>query len=369
MPDVRGKTVLVRSELNAPIDDGVVTGTYRLEKAVPTLQTLAEKGAKVVVIAHLGRNPEDSLAPVHTAFKALLPEMQFVPDLLGEQASDMIAGLQEGDILLLENVRSDAREKENKETFSKALAAYADFYVDDAFGVMHRTHASVVGIPAHIPGYAGKLVEYEVNGLQKALTPESPSLFLLAGAKFETKEALLKTAVERYDQIFIGGALANDFLKAKGHEVGTSLTSSDTGHISSLLKKENILLPRDVRVENAHGVFVKNIDQVQADDKIVDVGPETITELGTYITHAKDIIWNGPFGLFEAGHIKSTEEVAQLVADSDSHSMVGGGDTVSAIRKLGLEEQFTFISTGGGAMLDFLVDGELPGLEALKQSN
>lgn len=359
--------MLVRSELNVPIMDGKVTDTYRLEKAVPTLQTLSEKGAKVIVIAHLGRDPDDSLKPVFVELQKLLPTMRFVSDLVGKQAQDAVQTLENGDILLLENVRSDAGEKENNPDFAKTLASYADYYVDDAFGATHRSHASVVGVPAHIPGYAGLLVSQEVEGLSKALEPASPSLFILAGAKFETKEALLKIAVERYDQIFVGGALANDFLKAKGYEVGGSLVSSDTGHIESLLEQENVLLPKDVRVKNTKGVFEKHIDQVTAEDTIVDIGPETVTELGRYITSAKDVIWNGPLGIFEDGHIKSTEEVAQLVADSDGHSIVGGGDTVAAIRKLGLENQFTFISTGGGAMLDFLVDGKLPGLDALKQ--
>jgi phosphoglycerate kinase len=367
MPDVRGKRVLVRSELNVPIEkDGTAGDRYRVEMAVPTLAELSSRGAKVIVIAHLGRDPSDSLAPVYEVLRELLPIARFVPDLTGDQAQSAIAELQDGGVLLLENVRSNAGETENDPAFAEALANMADYYVDDAFGATHRAHASVVGVPARIPGFAGLLLEKELTELSKGLTPEVPSLFILGGAKFATKKPLLEAALPRYDTIFIGGALANDFLKAEGFAVGKSLVSEHGEEkVQELLATGKIMLPLDVVVESPDGVHTKRVSDVGAEDKIVDIGPETVTELGTRIAHAASILWNGPLGLFEGGYMESTKSVAQLVADAKGHSIVGGGDTVAAIRELGLEDQFGFLSTGGGAMLDFLVDGELPGVDAL----
>jgi len=369
LPDVNDKHVLVRSELNVPIADGRVTDSFRVEMAIPTLEELAARGAKVVVTAHLGRNPEDSLELVHTELRKHLPRARFVADVVGEEARAAVDALQAGDVLLLENVRSSEGEKKNDPEFAKALAGLADYYVNDAFGATHRKHASIVGVPQHIPGFAGLLLERELNELTKGLTPDEPSLFILGGAKFATKEPLLEAALPRYSHIFVGGALANDFLKAEGFGVGKSLVSEHgTDKVSELLASGKILAPVDVVVETPDGVHTKHADHVGPEDKIVDVGPETVTELGVRIAHAKDILWNGPLGLFEGGYIESTKSIAQLVADAEGHSIVGGGDTVAAIRELELQDQFGFLSTGGGAMLDFLVDGQLPGVDALVAS-
>jgi len=365
--DVRGKRVIVRSELNTPIENGKVSDNYRIEKAAPTLTWLSERGAKTIVIAHLGRNPEDSLRPVYEELKKILPSAKFVPDLIGEEASGAVASLQEGEVLLLENVRCNEGEKKNDEALSKALACYAEYYVDDAFGATHRSHASVVGIPMHIPSYAGLLVEREIKELSNGLSPESPSLFILGGAKFETKEPLLEAVIERYDNIFIGGALANDFLKAKGYEVGASLVSEGAEGIHELAQSEKIVLPIDVFVEGETAVVVKKVEDVLQNEKIVDIGPESITELGMSIAHAEFLLWNGPLGYYEGGFTESTRETAQLVADAKGYSIIGGGDTVAAIRNLDLEDKMNFISTGGGAMLEFLVRGELPGIKALEE--
>ena len=364
--DLKGKRVLVRSELNAPVADGVVTDDYRVLKAIPTLQHLSKKGARTIVCAHLGRNPEDSLAPVFGELQKHLPHVQFVPDVVGDEAHKAVLSLQDGEVLLLENLRSSEGEKSNDTAYAKALAAHADLYVDDAFGVTHREHASVVGVPEHIPGFAGLLLEEEITELSHGLEPASPSLFILGGAKFETKEKLLEVILERYDTVFIGGALANDFLKAEGFEVGESLVSGAAKGAKKLMETGKILLPVDVVVERAGEVHVKRVDSVQKNEKILDIGPETVTELGMKIAHAASILWNGPLGYFEGGYDRGTQEVAQLVADVDAHSIVGGGDTVAAIRDLHLEKHFGFVSTGGGAMLDYLVDGKLPGVAALE---
>jgi len=364
--DVRGKKVIVRSELNAPIENGKVSDNYRIEKASPTLKKLSELGAKVIVTAHLGRNPEDSLRPVYEELKKVIPSTKFVPDLIGDEARSAIDSLGEGEVLLLENVRCNEGEKNNDEEFGRTLASLADYYVSDAFGAAHREHASVVGIPRHIPSYAGLLMEREIKELKNGLKPESPSLFILGGAKFDTKEPLLKAVVDRYDQVFIGGALANDFLKAKGFEVGASVVSEGAENIHEILESEKILLPTDVVVEGEHGAIRKSIADVGVNEKIVDVGPESITELGMRIARAEFILWNGPLGFYEGGYTEGTRETAQLVAVSKGYSIIGGGDTVAAIRDLDLEEKMNFISTGGGAMLEFLVRGELPGIKALE---
>jgi phosphoglycerate kinase len=369
MPDIRGKRVLVRSELNTPIENGVVSDAYRVEMALPTLKWLAERGAKVIVTAHLGRNPEDSLAPVYEVLRTMLPNSQFAPDVVGEEARKAIDTLPEGGVLLLENLRSNKGEKENSLEFSQALASLADYYVDDAFGNAHREDASMVGVPALMPGFAGLLLERELVELEKVLNPTHPSLFILGGAKFETKEPLLEAILPRYDYIFIGGALANDFLKSGGFQVGRSLVSEGTEHVAKLMASGKLVLPVDVVVENEQGqVLTKKVGNIDEQDKIVDIGPESITELGMRIAHADCILWNGPLGLYEGGYTKSTEEIAQLIADAKGHSVIGGGDTVALIRESKLESSFGFLSTGGGAMLDYLVDGVLPAVEALKQS-
>ncbi len=369
LPEVRGKRVLVRSEFNVPVKDGVAGDRFRIEAALPTLRELIARGARVIVIAHLGRKPEDSLAPVYAVLRELIPDARFVPDLVGDEARRAIDELPEGGLLLLENLRRDPGETANDPAFADQLASLADYYINDAFGVCHRAQTSVVGVPERIPGFAGYLLEKELSELSKGLTPESPSLFILGGAKFETKEPLLEAALPRYDLIFIGGALANDFLRAEGFSIGASLVSdSGSEKVAELLASGKLLLPVDVTVVGPSGVSIKPANQVQPDEKIVDVGPETVTALGSHLAKAKTILWNGPLGLFEEGYTQSTLDVAQLVAHADALSLVGGGDTVAAIRDLGLAADFSFLSTGGGAMLDYLVDGILPGVEALKTS-
>ncbi len=369
MPDVSGKKVLVRSELNTPIENGAVADDYRIEKALPTLEWLKERGAKVIVVAHLGRKPEDTLEPVYEVLKHKLPNTKFVKDVVGDMAKEAVSELENGEVLLLENVRSNPGEKENNEEFAHKLAELADYYVDDAFGATHRVHASIVGVPAVITGFAGLLLERELKELEEGLNPSHPSLFILGGAKFDTKEPLLEAILNRYDTIFVGGALANDFLKAEGFNVGKSLVSdSSSDKVVELLSSGRIMLPVDVVVERDGVVLTKSADSLTQEDKIVDVGPESVTELGVRIAHAKFILWNGPLGFYEGGFVNSTKSVAELVADADGRSVIGGGDTVASIKELSLEDKMDFISTGGGAMLDYLVDGILPGVEALKNS-
>ncbi len=365
LPDITGKRVLVRVEFNVPVKDGVAGDRFRIESAVPTITQLMERKAKVVLIAHLGREPSESLLPVYVVLKELIPSVQFCDDLVGEQARTAIEALIPGSVLLLENLRRDAGEKENNDGFSEKLASFADYFVNDAFGVTHRPAASVVGVPARVPSVAGLLLEREINELTRALSPESPSLLILGGAKFETKEPLLGAALNRYDEVFVGGALANDFFKVQGFEVGRSMLSERPEAVAPFLASGKVVLPIDVTVTGPQGIYVKKPQDVAAEDTIVDCGPETVTELGMRMRRAKFVLWNGPLGNYEKGFADQTESVAQILADSDAHSVVGGGDTVASIRALGLADRYGFLSTGGGAMLDYLVDGKLPGIDAL----
>jgi len=365
-PDVRGLTVLLRTSLNVPIANGEVVNPFRLARALETITYLRFHGAKVVLISHIGDGAEASLAPVYAHLKKTIP-LTFVEDIVGEHARKAVAGMKNGDLVMLENLRRDSGEKNNDEDFARKLASLADIYVNDDFAVAHRKHASVVGIPKFLPSYAGLQFMAEVKGLTPALEPKSPSLAIIGGAKFVTKEPLIRQLLEKYDHVFIGGALANDFLKAKGYEVGRSLVS-DIGDAKDMLKNSKVILPADVTVLGVDGRDVKVPNEVLSTEIIYDVGPMTIAHLGPLVSKAKTILWNGPLGNFEHGFREMTEALARMVANSAGDSVVGGGDTIAAIQRLKIENEFSFTSTAGGAMLDFLAHGTLPGIQALESS-
>lgn len=365
--DLKGKRVMVRAGLNVPLKDGVVANAFRLKKATETILWLKSQEAKILIVAHIGREKTDTLKPVFEVLSKDIP-MQFVEDYFSAETNAKIEGLRDGDILMFENVRTLPGETDNDPELAKKLAALADIYVCDAFADIHRAHASTVGVPSRIPAYAGFLVAREVEELTRALNPESPSLFILGGAKFETKEPILRACLPLYDEIFVGGALAHDFFKARGLSIGHSLCSDDAKGLEDIKNHPKILLPVDVTVKNARGVEVKTPDEVDDDDTIMDAGPETIAALVQKINTAKHILWNGPVGNYEAGFAAHTEELAKAVAKAEGISIVGGGDTVASIDSLGIESEFTFVSTGGGAMLDFLADGSLPGVDAILNS-
>ncbi len=362
-----GKRVLLRAELNVPIVDRAIPNEYRIIAALPTIEFLHEHGARTIIIAHIGRGGEETLAPVADALQKHVP-VRFLPSFEGVETEAILNNMEDGDVVLFENLRAHAGEEENDPAFAEYLASFADVYVNDAFAASHRAHASIVGVPALLPAYAGISFEQEVKELSRALAPVSPSLVILGGAKFETKVPLLRAALHRYDKVFVGGALAHDIFRAKGFQLGASLTSKDTAGIEEIIQSEKTLLPLDVSVSGPAGVRVCAPHEVGQDEMIVDAGPETITMLGSYILSAKMVIWNGPLGNYEKGFSAQTESVASLLADSTALSFVGGGDTVASIERLGIKESFTFVSTAGGAMLDFLVDGRLPGIDALMKS-
>lgn len=361
---VHGRRVLVRASLDVPIKDGVVTNYFRIMRAMPTLLCLTHAGAKVILVTHVGRDPKETVAPLYAVLKEHL-RLTYVPHVIGPEVDAAIEKLQDGSVLLLENVRSLEGEVSNDSTLGEKLASYADLYVNDAFAVSHREHASIVGISKHLPSFVGLTFYEEYIQLQKVIQPKKPSLFILGGAKFKTKEPLIKKYVSTYDHVFLGGALANDFFKAKGFEIGNSLVSETDLTGDPLLKNKKLLLPLDVTVDGPKGVRVTDPDGVEKDEKIMDAGPKTIRMLEKHAEKAKTILWNGPLGFYEDGFVDSTRECAKLVAKSSAYSVVGGGDTIASVESLALNDQFSFISTAGGAMMYFLEAGTLPGIEAV----
>lgn len=362
--DIYGMRVLLRASLDIPLGGGTTNDHFRVRQAIPTIEYLLKKGARVIILTHVGRDPKNSTLPLIPILQKYIP-VKHVNGVVGDLVYGTVAHMKEGEAILLENLRSFKEEEENDIGFATTLASYADFYVNDAFAVSHREHASIVGIPKFIPSFAGITFMKEYAELSKAFTPESPSLFILGGAKFETKEPLIEKYSNEYTNVFIGGALANDFLKGKGNEVGESLLSPVSLQGNPLLEKINILLPADVVVGGGEGIHDVANNEVQSDEKILDVGPRSIEMLAPYIENAKTILWNGPLGNYETGFDVATKACARLIAESDAFSVVGGGDTVTAIESLGLEESFSFLSTAGGAMLEFLEKKTLPGIEAL----
>ena len=360
---LKGVTVLLRSALNVPVDRGVVQNPFRLTAALPTIAYLASHGARVVLVSHIDGEGLPSLRPVYEYLKTKIA-LSFVDDVVGPAARAAVRAMKDGDVLMLENVRRDKGEVANDPVFVRALAALGNVFVNDDFPVAHRQHASVVGLPTLMPSYAGFQFVAELKGLHRALEPKSPSLAIVGGAKFITKEPLIHALLTKYDQVFVGGALAADFLKAKGLEVGKSLVS-DSPHLKDLLQNSKILLPTDVVVLGNHGKEVKSVSDILPSDTVFDVGPTCITTLTPLVTKAKVVLWNGPMGYFEGGYRDATDALAKVVATSPGDSIVGGGDTIASIESLGLNKKFTFLSTAGGAMLDFLANGTLPGIEAL----
>jgi len=350
--------------------DGEVADIFRLKRGWETIQYLSQKGAKVVVASHIGRAPEESIEPVARALRKF-GAIVYIPDIAGSIAHDAIAAMKNGEILLLENLRRDPREKKNDESFARELAGLAEIYVNDAFAVAHREDASIVGVPKFLPSYAGLLMRDEVFHLTEALHPKHPSLAIVGGAKFETKDPIIRSFLEAYDHVSVVGAIANDCLKRKGFPVGRSKIS-EHAPAREVCENPRLIVPTDVTAERSDKqAYVKKPQDVLPDDKIVDIGPDTVAALAPFIAEAKFITWNGPTGIFEEGYISYTNAIAELIAKrvekGGLHSVIGGGDTISALKASGIpEEKLGFFSTGGGAMLEFLLKGTLPGIEALQ---
>ncbi|MEX2549992.1 MAG: phosphoglycerate kinase [Nitriliruptoraceae bacterium] len=382
--DAAGKRVFVRADLNVPLRDGIITDDLRVRASVPTLRTLLDQGASVVVASHLGRpkgepDPESSMAPVGQRLQELLAvEVIVASDVVGEDARTKAEALEPGQVLLLENLRWDPGETANDEAFADALAGLADVYVDDAFGAAHRAHASISGIPARLPAYAGSLLERELDVLGTLLVePPRPYVAILGGAKVSDKLTVLENLLQRVDVLAVGGAMAYTFLVAEGIEVGSSRVEEDqvdtVARLVAAAKERGIdvLLPRDVVVAPTFAAdaptTVVPVDEIPADQMGLDIGPETADAFATVIGGAGSVFWNGPMGVFEwepfAG---GTRTVAEAIASAAGFTVVGGGDSAAAIRSFGLDDRVDHVSTGGGASLELLEGKELPGVVALR---
>ena len=386
--DVKGKRVLVRADLNVPMKDGVVTDATRIERQAPTIAELAKKGAHVIVLSHFDRPkgkvvPSMSLKPVTEPLaKAVGRPVAFAEDCVGEKAEKAVAALKDGDVVLLENTRFHAGEETNNEDFAARLARLGDIFVNDAFSAAHRAHASTEGLAHLLPNAAGRAMQSELDYLHKALDrPQRPLMAVVGGAKISTKIALLEHLVAKVDVLVIGGAMANTFLAAQGHAVGKSLEEKDQHATALRIMKAamaagaSILLPLDVVVAKEFKAGAKNrtvgIDEVAEDEMILDAGPKTVDAFGKRLAHISTLVWNGPFGAFEIAPFNyATNAAAKLVADRTQSgamlSVAGGGDTVAALSAAGVEDKFTYVSTAGGAFLEWLEGQVLPGVAALE---
>ena len=385
---VSGRRVLVRADLNVPLDKqtGEITDDGRIRAVLPTLQALRDAGAEIIVMSHLGRpkgepNPKYSLAPVAGRLEALAETpVIFATDTVGESARQALAGLEPGQIVLLENLRFNAAEtsKDDAErgAFADQLAGFAEAYVDDAFGAVHRKHASVFDVPARLPHFAGKLVLREVEVLSKLTgSPQRPYVVVLGGSKVSDKLAVIEALLPKVDRLLIGGGMCFTFLAAQGHEVGKSLLESemiDTCRDLLARAEGRIVLPVDVVAATEFSADADHVtvpaDEIPADRLGLDVGPRTVAEFAQIIAGAKTVFWNGPIGVFElAPFAAGTRGVAEAISKVDGVTVVGGGDSAAAVRALGLDEAaFGHISTGGGASLEYLEGKTLPGIAALE---
>ena len=387
--DVRGKRVLVRSDFNVPLDGETITDDGRIRAALPTIRRLADAGARVVVMAHLGRpkgtpDPKFSLAPVAKRLGELLgQDVVLAKDTVGDDAQRVVADLADGQVALLENVRFDARETSKTDADREALAAeyaaLADAYVSDGFGVVHRKQASTYDVAKLLPAAAGELVFTEIDSLSKATTdPARPYAVVLGGSKVSDKLGVIKNLLHKADILLIGGGMAFTFLKAQGHEVGTSLLEEDQldtvrGYLATAKEKGvEIVLPVDVVVapkfDKDATPTVVDVDAIPADQMGLDIGPRSQELYAAKIASAKTAVWNGPMGVFEfPAFAAGTKAVARALSDADNFSVIGGGDSAAAVRTLGFDEStFSHISTGGGASLEFLEGKTLPGIAILE---
>ncbi len=385
--DIANKRVLVRVDFNVPMRDGKITDTTRIDRALETLNELAEKGAKVVILSHFGRpkgqvEPSMSLKPVAEGLAQISGKpVAFAPDCIGDAAASVIDAAPFGGFVVLENLRFHAGEEKNDPAFAKALAANGDAFVSDAFSVAHRAHASTEGVTHFLPSAAGRLMQAEIEALSEALeTPQHPVIAVVGGAKVSSKMAVLGHLAQKVDQIVIGGGMANTFLYANGVDIGTSLCEKDMADQARAIvevaanAKCEIVLPKDAVVADAFAEGARSetvaLSDVPGDMMILDIGPESIRDLQTRLKAAKTVLWNGPLGAFEvkpfdAGTNAVARTVAELTQAGGLLSVAGGGDTVSALANAGAEAGFSYVSAAGGAFLEYIEGKTLPGVAAI----
>lgn len=366
--NIKGKKVLLRVDFNVPIKNGKVVDDFRIQKALPTINFLTKKGAIVIIVAHAGDDGSQSLDLISKTLKKYIKEVVFIKtSILSDNTENAIAGLKPGSVVLLENIRREVGEKKNDVSFARGLSRLGDIYVNDAFSVSHRIHASVVSLPKFLPSYAGLNLVDEISHLSVVFNePKHPFLFILGGAKFETKLPLIKKYLILSDSLFVGGALADQVFKEQGYEVGISLVEDKNFNLPKLVKNPKIIVPSDVVATSRGKSHPTTPNKVLKDESMVDIGPATILKLEEEISKAKLILWNGPLGKIEDGFDIGTKALLKAIAKSKATSIIGGGDTVEIISKMKMEKDFTFVSTGGGATLEFLAKGTLPGIKALK---
>ncbi|WP_395516981.1 phosphoglycerate kinase [Pseudorhizobium flavum] len=387
LTDIAGKRVLLRVDLNVPVADGEVTDATRIERVAPTIRELSDKGAKVILLAHFGRPkgavvPDMSLSVISSAVEQVLDHaVFFASDCIGAPAEEAIAKMNDGDILLLENTRFHKGEEKNDPDFTAALAKNGDIYVNDAFSAAHRAHASTEGLAHHLPSYAGRTMQAELEALEKGLgNPARPVVAIVGGAKVSTKIDLLMNLVKKVDALVIGGGMANTFLAARGVSVGKSLCEHDLATTANNIMAEAeasgcaIVLPVDGVIAREFKADAESevvaIDAIPADAMVLDVGPESIEKVNDWISKAQTLVWNGPLGAFEiAPFDRATVAAARHAAEETRSgrlvSIAGGGDTVAALNHAGVADDFTYISTAGGAFLEWMEGKELPGVAVL----
>lgn len=384
--NIKGLKVLVRCDLNVPIKNGKVLDDFRIKKLIPTIDYLRNQGAKIILITHLGepkgRDLSFSVRPVAKRLWELVQgRLKFVNDTIGKRVKKEIDEMKEGDIIVLENLRFYKEEKQNDDDFSRSLARLGDIFVQDAFGACHRNHSSIVGITKYIDSFPGLLLEEEIRVLSDALvSPDRPLVSIVGGFKVSSKIKVIKSLLDKSDYLLLGGRVANSLLISKGLYV-KDLLSSEEEELMEVAKEINLTDPKlQLPIDGVMGLInfdedysrIGGIGSIRKEEDVYDIGPETIEKYKNILSTAKTIIWNGPLGYFEKEKFsKGTEEIAKMIGqiNREVFSIVGGGETVEAIQKLGIENQFDHISTGGGAMLDFIAGKELPGIKALEYEN